>query len=184
MEDHHYYRQVRHSATNGRGNSKFTIPPETAIRLLCHTDTAGGVIGWSGTFIKHLEWATGAKIQLEKTIPNCHERVINVTGNTRANRRIFFDGEKWNVSQVQEALVRVFERVLEVEWNDSGIVGCRLLAGFGQLGEVIGERGNVITKLEKSFGTKIRILPPDQLPDCAFPGDELIQVSFVHFLVL
>lgn len=170
MADHHYHR---------RGGSKLISPHESAVRLLCHTDTAGGVIGRSGTFIKHLEQITGARIRFEKPIANCHERVINVIGNPIGNKRIVFNGENWRVSDVQMALFRVFERVLEVEWTNGGVVGCRLLAGSGQIGGVIGQGGNVISMIEKRCGAKIRILPPDQLPDCAFPGDELIQVVTV-----
>lgn len=87
-------------------------------------------------------------------------------------------GEKWKMSQLQEALLRVFERVLEMEGSEREIVGCRVLAGPGQVAGVIGVAGSVITKIEKRCGTKIRIFSTSQLQGCADAGDELIQVCF------
>lgn len=91
-------------------------------------------------------------------------------------------GEKWKMSQLQEGLIRVFERVLELEESEREIVGCRLLAWPGQVAGVIGVGGNVINKIEKRFGTRIGVFS-SRLPGCAFVGDELIQVCFRVLIV-
>ncbi|KAM7515805.1 hypothetical protein LguiA_005388 [Lonicera macranthoides] len=156
------------------------LPGQVAFRLLCHTATAGGVIGHSGTVIKRLENDTGARIRLENTVPNCHERVINVIGSSAMVRRIEIEGlgEMREVSQAQEALVRVFERVLEVEGTQEveAVVGCRLLGGQGEIGAIMGRKGNVVDMIRKISGAQVRVLPRELLPACAFPTDELIQV--------
>ncbi|KAK1404169.1 hypothetical protein POM88_003774 [Heracleum sosnowskyi] len=154
-------------------------PPTTnpaTIRLLCHTNTAGGVIGHAGHFVKHLVCITGAQIKLLKPTKKCSERVISVTGSSKIDRSIVLGGEKWNMSQLQEGLIRVFERVLELEGSEREIVGCRLLAWPGQVAGVIGVGGSVIKKIEKRFGTRIGVFSTSRLPGCALAGDELIQI--------
>ncbi|XAR73505.1 hypothetical protein NMG60_11007492 [Bertholletia excelsa] len=156
-------------------------PGQIVFRLLCHVNTVGGVIGSSGSIVKHLELDTGAKIQVEPPIPGCLERVINVVGYTAEDRRIVLGGEnnyaeECEVSQAQEALLRVFERVLDVEGANDGVIGCRLLVGNGQVGPVMGRGGIIVDKIRKSTATKIRVLPVDQLPACALPSYELIQI--------
>ncbi|KAD6794816.1 hypothetical protein E3N88_05712 [Mikania micrantha] len=102
-------------------------------------------------------------------------------------------------SPAQKALVRVFERILKVdeerskmlkEESDngdensgdgscgipSGPVVCRLLAASYQIGSVLGRGGKIIEKIRQESGAQVRVLPKDQIPDCAFPGDELIQM--------
>lgn len=86
-------------------------------------------------------------------------------------------GEKWKMSQLQEGLIRVLERVLELEGSEREIVGCRVLAWPGQVAGVIGVGGNIVKKIQKQFGTRIHIFST-RLPGCAFDGDELIQVCF------
>ncbi|KAM7515803.1 hypothetical protein LguiA_005386 [Lonicera macranthoides] len=70
-------------------------------------------------------------------------------------RRIEIEGlgEMREVSQAQEALVRVFKRVLEMEGTQ----------------EV----------RRKISGAQVRVLPRELLLACAFPTDELIQVGGV-----
>ncbi|KAI3803284.1 hypothetical protein L1987_31434 [Smallanthus sonchifolius] len=103
-------------------------------------------------------------------------------------------------SPAQKALVRVFERILKVDEERSklskeesenvednsgegsggisqGPVVCRLLAASHQIGCVLGRGGKIIEKIRQESGAQVRVLPKDQIPDCAFPGDELIQMA-------
>ncbi|KAL0379023.1 UNVERIFIED_CONTAM: hypothetical protein Sradi_3207800 [Sesamum radiatum] len=165
----------------GQGGSNSTrkhhpAPPvagQVAFRLLCHDHTAGGVIGSSGSVIKHLETLTGSKIRFEEGTPNCHERVINIVGDAVVGRKISVgrseEYEMVDVSKAQEGLMRVFERVLEVEanagnnknedneHNSNGLITCRLLAPAGQIGALIGKRGKVVDGIRRSSGAKIRV---------------------------
>lgn len=87
-----------------------------------------------------------------------------------------------NVSVAQEALVRVFERILvaAAEADGGGGVGsvsARLLVDKSVIGSVIGKGGKVIEKIRKDFGCKIRVLVQDKMSSCALPTDEMVEVS-------
>lgn len=60
-------------------------------------------------------------------------------------------------------------------------VACRLLAQSNQVGCVLGRGGKIVEKIRQETGAQIRVLPKDQLPACAYPGDELIQVMLFFF---
>lgn len=91
------------------------------------------------------------------------------------------EGGEVEVSRAQEALVRVFERILEVAAESNGVtvgvgvVSCRVLAGKSQAGSVIGKGGKTVEKIRKESGCKIRVLT-EQLPACAAAGEEMIEV--------
>ncbi|KAI7737965.1 hypothetical protein M8C21_004927, partial [Ambrosia artemisiifolia] len=109
-------------------------------------------------------------------------------------------------SLAQKALVRVFERILKVDEERSkmnkeegengedntgdgsggipqGPVVCRLLAASYQIGSVLGRGGKIIEKIRLESGAQVRVMPKDQIPECAFPGDELIQMAGKFFAV-
>ncbi|KAJ9537566.1 hypothetical protein OSB04_030299 [Centaurea solstitialis] len=110
-------------------------------------------------------------------------------------------------SPAQKALIKVFERILKVDEERSkmmckeegdngeenngdggggipqGPVVCRLLAGSNQIGCVLGRGGKIIEKIRQETGAQVRVLPKDQLPDCASPGDELIQMAGKYLAV-
>ena len=92
------------------------------------------------------------------------------------------------VSSAQEAVLRVFERVWELEGEKgvnanrvvNGEVMCKLLAHTSQIGAVVGKGGKNITTIRNNSGAKVRVCPP---PHCATKDEELVQVS-VLFLFL
>ncbi|KVH93381.1 K Homology domain-containing protein [Cynara cardunculus var. scolymus] len=170
-----------------------TVPAGcTCFRLLCHASRIGGVIGKSGAIIKQLQLETSAKIRVEDPPPRSDDRVITVIANSSVNKRLSF-GEDDNrdvsseyneVSAAQEALVRVFERILLVaaeadggHFAPGGVVSCRLLTDKSVVGSVIGKGGIVIAKIRKDTGCKIRILVDDKLPSCALPTDEMVEIE-------
>lgn len=89
------------------------------------------------------------------------------------------------------ALVKVFERMLKVDeergaeerreigngTEGSGFVVCRLLAPSNQVGSVLGRGGKIVEKIRQDSGARVRVLPRENLPGCASPGDELIQIT-------
>ncbi|XP_057962067.1 KH domain-containing protein HEN4-like isoform X2 [Malania oleifera] len=181
---------ISHAA--GNGGHRRNLPPitvllgQTALRLLCHVAAIGGVIGRSGAIVKQLERESGARIRVDDTVPECAERVITVVGSALCDRKVTLraageaDEEECEVSQAQDALLCVYDRVLEVEarmeGGCSGVTCCRLLAQNGQIGAVMGKGGKTIEKMRNDTGAKIRILPAEQVPACATTGDELIQI--------
>ncbi|CAN6449545.1 unnamed protein product [Victoria cruziana] len=161
------------------------LPGQTAFRLLCPSILVGGVIGKSGSVIQLFRQETGALIRVEEAVAGCDERVILVVASTKKKDSNAAEGSghgDGGISVAQDALVRVFDRVLEVEdekpasGGTGSTVTCRLLASTGQVGGVMGKGGKVVAKIRKETGAKIRVLPVEQLPACASPSDELIQI--------
>ncbi|XP_004250161.1 KH domain-containing protein HEN4 [Solanum lycopersicum] len=194
MNNQNHYRppikKFGSGSSSGGDQTAVLHPGQVHFRLLCHVSTAGGVIGNSGGLIRQLEAQTGCRIRFEDPLPNCHERVVNITGDSIIDRkiRVSYEGsdeevEVVEVSRAQEGLIRVYERVLQVEGN-GGAVGCRLLAISGQIGALMGKGGVIVDGIRKSTGAKIKVLTKEQLPACAVvPGEELIQIMGVIAVV-
>ncbi|XP_020426115.1 KH domain-containing protein HEN4 [Prunus persica] len=174
-----------------------SVPPgHVAFRMLCHASRIGGVIGKSGSVIKQLQQATGAKIRIEEAQVESPDRVVVVVAPSAIRSRIWLrtpglenvnvggggGEEEIEVSKAQEALLRVFERILEVAAEtgaipaDVGVVSCRFLAEAAQVGSVIGKGGKVVEKIRKETGCKIRVLN-EKLPACAFSTDEMVEIE-------
>ncbi|GKB41138.1 KH domain-containing protein HEN4-like protein [Tanacetum coccineum] len=183
------------------------IPPNhICFRLLCHSSRIGGIIGKSGHVIKNLQTQTLTKIRVEDPVPLSDDRIITVIGNTQLTKTLSFntttglvvnigsasgsynsdDDDVFEVSDAQEALVRVFERVLEVAAEGEGeggymvgggVVSCRILTDKGVIGSVIGKGGKVIEGIRKDCGCKIRVLVKDKLPSCANFNDEMVEIE-------
>ncbi|XP_058007269.1 KH domain-containing protein HEN4 isoform X2 [Hevea brasiliensis] len=172
------------------------VPPgHASFRLLCHASRIGGVIGKSGNVIKQLQQLTGAKIRVEDAPAESPDRVITIIAQNAIVSKVsvFNDNsgivkgdvggqEELDVSKAQEALVRVFERILEVAAESDGmsvaggVVSCRLLAEAKQVGSVIGKGGKVVEKIRKDCGVKIRVLI-DKLPVCAGSTEEMVEIE-------
>ncbi|KAJ8444977.1 hypothetical protein Cgig2_029171 [Carnegiea gigantea] len=155
---------------------------QASFRLLCSVHAAGGVIGHSGTVVKRLERETSARIHVEDAVSAaCLERVIHVIASQHIDRTLRLDdGEVFEVSAVQDALIRVFERMLEVSEDGDGGVGvvrCRLLLAAGMAGAVIGEGGKRINKIMKETSAHIKVFSAGSLPPCAAVSDELLQIT-------
>ncbi|XP_028787302.1 KH domain-containing protein HEN4 isoform X1 [Neltuma alba] len=183
-----------------------SIPPgHIAFRLLCQASRIGGVIGKSGSVIQNLQQVTGAKIRVEDAPSESPDRVIVVIAPSALSGKVFLrpqsqnldsepaeegsdngdDGgedEAVDVSKAQEALLKVFERILDVAAEtegikvEDGVVSCRLLADAAQVGAVIGKGGKVVEKIRKDSGCKIKVLA-DKLPPCTAPSDEMIEIE-------
>ncbi|GAB4847208.1 hypothetical protein Ancab_026217 [Ancistrocladus abbreviatus] len=195
--------------SNPRKRVHFTVPPgHISFRLLCDVSIAGGLIGHSGSIVKKLEQDTSTKIRVEDALtPDSEERLVYVLGSEPIDRTMRLKttknasssyssaddneggegegegGSLFHVSAAQEGLLRVFERILEVEaelasaGGGDGAVCCRLLAATDQIGALMGRGGKRIEKLRSESGAFIRVLQPEQLPPCADYPDELIQIT-------
>ncbi|KAM1242617.1 hypothetical protein ACFX2G_034955 [Malus domestica] len=175
-----------------------SVPPaHVAFRMLCHASRIGGVIGKSGAVIKQLQKTTGAKIRIEEPQIESPDRVVVVIAPSTIRSKIWLKTpalgnvnngggggveEEIDVSKAQEALLRVFERILEVAAETGaiaagvGVVSCRFLAEAAQVGSVIGKGGKVVEKIRKETGCKIRVLN-EKLPACAAATDEMIEIE-------
>ncbi|KAK3016271.1 hypothetical protein RJ639_006102 [Escallonia herrerae] len=165
---------------NGGARSSRSMPPSpstpplavpaghASFRLLCHASRVGGVIGKSGSIIKQLRRNTSAIIRIDEPSSHSEERVITVTASNSVDKTITINdastSDEVEVSAAQEALVRVFERILDVAAESDGVsvgpgwmVSCRLLAEISQAGSVIGKGGKVIEKIRKDSGCRLKV---------------------------
>ncbi|KAG5024749.1 hypothetical protein AAZX31_08G065400 [Glycine max] len=157
--------------SNAHVNRSRHYTTHVTFRLLCHASRVGAIIGKSGVLIKSLQEATGAKIRIVDAPPDSPDRVILVSAPS-----VTEDGE---LSTAQEALLKVFDRVLDVaagtEVGDL-VVSCRLLAETSQVGAVIGKAGKVVEKIRMDTGCKIRVLN-EGLPAGTAPSDEIVEIE-------
>lgn len=178
----------------------FNLPPgHVVFRLLCHASRIGGVIGKSGSIIKQLQQETSAKIRIEDSFANSDDhRVIVIIGSASVIKKVVLlnasnrnpeknyelkdvDGGLVEASAAQEAVVRVFERVILVAaesdgaavMSAGGLVSCRLLAEANQVGSVIGKGGKVVEKIRKDTGCRIKVLTPQESQSCTY---EMVEV--------
>lgn len=164
------------------------LKDEVAFRIVCHVSVIGGLIGRSGGVISRIFRENKCRILCEDAVPGSIHRVIVVIGSGAIDRRIVFHEnnvreEFGEVSRVQEAVIRVFERMWELEAQiegesesaaeDDDVAYCGLLANTTHIGVVVGRGGKNVMRMRKESGAKIRMLPP---PICAAKDDELIQV--------
>jgi predicted RNA-binding protein YlqC (UPF0109 family) len=100
------------------------------------------------------------------------------------------DSEK--LTPAQEALFKVHARIvadIETSGGDGSDheeeptqqVVSRLLVPNNQIGCLLGKGGKIIEQMRQTTGAQIRVLPKDQLPGCAMPTDEIVQVG-LHIL--
>ncbi|KAF5749728.1 KH domain-containing protein [Tripterygium wilfordii] len=168
---------------------EITVPEgSVSLRIVCHVSIIGGLIGPSGSIIDKLRHDTTCLIRCERLVQGSDHRIIHIVGPGAPERRIELKsardrdevGEMYMVSTAQEAVIRVLERVWEVEAKKEGNGGvegggyCGLLANTTQIGAVVGRGGRTIERMRKQSGAEIRILPP---PHCAAKNDELIQIT-------
>lgn len=90
------------------------------------------------------------------------------------------DDERWEEGEKEKEKERGSNEA--GDGSSTGFVACRLLAASSQVGCVLGRGGKIVEKIRQESGAQVRVLPKDQIPACAAPGDELIQVKFSHFM--
>ncbi|CAJ1931258.1 unnamed protein product [Sphenostylis stenocarpa] len=164
------------------------LPGQIAFRLVCHASIVGGLIGSSGSIVSQLRRETACKIHCEDSLSSGEDRVILVIGSLSPLKGLQLGDGEVDVSNAQEAVVRVFERVWELEAEKgvnsnravNGEVFSKLLAHTSQIGAVVGKGGKNITAIRNSSGAKVRVCPP---PHCAAKDEELVQITGGIFAV-
>uniref|UniRef100_A0A7N0T0Q4 K Homology domain-containing protein n=1 Tax=Kalanchoe fedtschenkoi TaxID=63787 RepID=A0A7N0T0Q4_KALFE len=165
---------------------------QVSFRMLCHASRVGGIIGKSGSTIKQLQLDTMAKIRIEEAPAEVLDRVIVVTGSASVRASMLLVrrltegnwGGGVEASAAQEALLRVFEKVLEVAAEKDGVyigpgraVSCRLLAVSGQTMMLVGGGGRVVEKIRAETGCRIKVSSAEKLQPCAEPTDDLVEIE-------
>ncbi|KAH9301163.1 hypothetical protein KI387_012746 [Taxus chinensis] len=149
---------------NQRGPSQ----EEITFRLLCSNEKVGGIIGKGGSIIKGLQRDTGSDIKIAEAVPDEDERVVIITASA------FPEG---GLSPVQNAVLRVFNRIVSSASEKEKYATARLLVPSNQIGCLLGKGGSIISDMRRASGANIRIFAKEQLPKCASQNDEVVQVT-------
>ncbi|KAJ6989822.1 KH domain-containing protein HEN4 isoform X1 [Populus alba] len=153
-------------------------PCQVAFRVVCHASKIGALIGHSGSVISQIRLETGCLVHCEEAVKGSEHRAIVVVGSASPERKIEVgEDETVEVSAAQEAVVRVLERMWELDAvKDGGDCEgyCGLLANTSQIGAVVGREGRNIKRMKRASGAHIWILPA---PLCALKEDQLIQIT-------
>lgn len=175
--------------------SMFSEPIETIYRILCPVKKIGSVLGRGGDVVKALREETKAKIRVADSIPGADERVIIIFNYQNqpelvdeAAEKIFSDGSE-NMKPhcfAQDALLKIHDKIVADGIDDSRDgksesadgVTARILVQGNQVGCLLGKGGSIIQQLRSDTGAGIRVLPSENLPQCALQSDELVQVRF------
>lgn len=139
---------------------------EVSFRMLCTNDKVGNIIGKSGVIVQSLRSLTGAAIKIMDAVSDFDDRIILITAH---------ESYELKHSPAQDAVFRVHSRLTEAS-IDKGLVSARLLVPAQQIGCLLGKGGSIITEMRRITGANIKIYANEQLPKCAQPNDELVQV--------
>ncbi|CAN1169632.1 KH domain-containing protein HEN4 [Linum perenne] len=151
-------------------------PGQSAFQIVCHDSAVGGVIGASGSIISKIRDETSCIISFQKPVDGSEHRVVVVIGSDTPERRVVLEEDAGEevVSDAQDAVLRVVERMWQVYGGRGRRGFCGLLASAHQIGIVVGKGGRTIKKMKKVSEAEINILPP---PPCALPDEQLIQIT-------
>ncbi|KAI3762562.1 hypothetical protein L1987_52994 [Smallanthus sonchifolius] len=95
-------------------NTSYKITPgNIVLRVLCHDNKIGSVIGKGGNKISQIRQESGAKIRVEETIPGCNERVIVIAGS--GNDNVIYNEIKEAIAADEET-----KENQETQDNDAG----------------------------------------------------------------
>ncbi|XP_008799477.3 KH domain-containing protein HEN4 isoform X2 [Phoenix dactylifera] len=145
------------------------VPEEDVMfRILCSNDKVGSIIGKGGVIIRALQSETGATIKIVDPVPDSDEKAIVISARETSELRH---------SPAQDAVLRVHSRLAEAGFDKSSAVSARLLVPAQQIGCLLGKGGTIIAEMRRATGASIRIFVKEQVPKCAQPNDELVQVT-------
>uniref|UniRef100_J3MKE1 K Homology domain-containing protein n=1 Tax=Oryza brachyantha TaxID=4533 RepID=J3MKE1_ORYBR len=147
-----------------------------SFRLLCPVSLAGGLIGKNGVVVKAIEDNSGASVDVGGPVRGCMERAITVSAMENP-------GQKF--SKVQDALLRIFDRMQKVESNSNmhsmsnNPLPCsaRVLILQAQFGCLVGPSGAIIKDMVKSTRTRIKIFNETGVPACASQYELVLQIT-------
>ncbi|KAE8775408.1 KH domain-containing protein [Hordeum vulgare] len=176
-------------------------PIETVYRILCPGNKIGGILGRGGHVVNALRDETKAKIRVADSIPGADERVI-IIFDYQNNSKQAVEAIQNNIDGLenmkphcfaQDALLKIHDKIAADEDPNDGVicensetaghVTARILVPGNQVGCLLGKGGSIIQQLRNDTGAGIRVLPSENLPQCALKSDELVQISGAASLV-
>ncbi|CAN6180088.1 unnamed protein product [Urochloa humidicola] len=147
---------------------------QISFRLLLPTYLAGGLIGKKGLIIKGIEDETGACIDVSLPVSGCRERVITICALESPDSKCHI---------VQNALLLIFDRMMEVESNTRSTFEktsqflARALVLKNQVDCLVGLGGSIIKEMVNATGARIQILDDTDVPECASSFELVVQIT-------
>ncbi|KAJ6799831.1 KH domain-containing protein HEN4 isoform X2 [Iris pallida] len=136
-------------------------------RMICSNERVGGIIGKAGIIVRALQNETGASIKVADPVSNSDERIIAISARENSEQKH---------SPAQEAVLLVHTRLTEAVVDKGSLVSARLLVPAQQIGCLLGRGGSIIADMRRATAANIRIFSKEQVPKCAEPNDEVVQV--------
>lgn len=161
-----YSREI-HSGATDVGWPTRGVKDELVFRLLCPNEKIGGIIGRGGNIIRSLQEDIGVRIKVLEPVTGSNERIIVITSVEHPDD---------DISPAQEALLHLQSKIADLGPEEDVAITSRLLVPSDLVGCLLGKGGSVITEMRRSTRANIRILGKDDLPKCALPSDELVQI--------
>lgn len=166
--DYHHRAYSSNPPLDNIISPRWKLPEEAVVfRMLCSNDKVGTIIGKFGVIIRSLQSETGAAIRIIDAASDFDDKIILIAA---------LESYEWKHSPAQDAVLRVHSRLTEAS-IDKTLVSARLLVPAQQIGCLLGKGGSIITEMRRITGANIKIIRSEQLPKCAQPNDELVQVS-------
>ncbi|XP_020090507.1 KH domain-containing protein HEN4-like [Ananas comosus] len=144
------------------------IEEDVIFRMLCSSDKVGCIIGKAGAVVRALQNETGALIKVLDSVLDSDEKIITISARENSEMRH---------SPAQDAVMRVHTRLADAGIDKGPTVSARLLVPAQQIGCLMGKGGTIIAEMRKETGASIRIFFKEQIPKCAQPNDEVVQVT-------
>ncbi|KAJ3692953.1 hypothetical protein LUZ60_012048 [Juncus effusus] len=149
----------------------FLSEQEILFRLLCPHEKVRGIIGKGGATVRGLQSETGACIKVLDPVYEAEEKIIVISA---------FENSEMRQSPSQQALLLIHSKLSE---NVNGIFSdpssdssARLLLPAQQMGCLVGKGGAFLQEIKRNTGADLRIFYGEQMPRCAHPNDELLQI--------
>ncbi|KAH7372980.1 hypothetical protein KP509_17G032000 [Ceratopteris richardii] len=140
---------------------------ELAFRILCPREKIGSIIGKGGNVVRSLEEDIGVSIDVRGSVSGSEERVIMVSSVEQPDD---------NISPAQEALLHLQTKIADLGPDEDAVITTRLLISASQVSCLLGTGGSTIAEMRRITGANIRILGKDDLPMCADPTDQVVQI--------
>lgn len=140
---------------------------ELVFRILCPREKIGGIIGKGGTIVRSLEEEIGVSINVCSSVHGSDERVVMISSVEHPDD---------SISPAQEALLHVQTKIADLGPDEDAVITSRLLVSPSEVGCLLGKGGTIIAEMRRLTGANIRILGKDDLPPCALPTDEVVQI--------
>ncbi len=122
----------------------------STLRALVSTKEAGVIIGKAGKNVAEIREQTGVRAGVSKPVPNCHDRVLTITGSIEGISRAFALCALALVESPPTNLPRTLSPP-----PPQGAITIRLLVPHTQMGSIIGRQGAKIKHIQESCNVRM-----------------------------